>query len=41
MPLDTCLKHHFLLAMPGQAGDYFGKTITTKKAPWVSWSIAR
>jgi len=28
MALDTCLKHHFLLAMPGIAGDYFGNTIT-------------
>ncbi len=28
MALDTCLKHHFLLAMPGRAGEYFGNTIT-------------
>lgn len=28
MTLDTCLKHHFLLAMPGLAGEYFGNTIT-------------
>jgi len=28
MALDTCLKHHFLLAMPGLAGEYFGNTIT-------------
>ena len=28
MALDTCLKHHFLLAMPSQRGDYFGNTIT-------------
>jgi putative transcriptional regulator len=28
MALDTCLKHHFLLAMPGIAGDYFRNTIT-------------
>jgi len=24
----TCLKHHFLLAMPGLVSDYFGNTIT-------------
>jgi putative transcriptional regulator len=28
MSLETCLKHHFLLAMPGLAGDYFANTIT-------------
>jgi putative transcriptional regulator len=28
MTLDTCLKHHFLLAMPGLAGEYFGNTIS-------------
>jgi putative transcriptional regulator len=28
MALDTCLKHHFLLAMPALAGEYFGNTIT-------------
>jgi putative transcriptional regulator len=28
MALDICLKHHFLLAMPGLAGEYFGNTIT-------------
>ena len=28
MALDTCLKHHFLLAMPSQRGDYFSNTIT-------------
>jgi putative transcriptional regulator len=28
MALDTCLKHHFLLAMPGLTGEYFGNTIT-------------
>jgi len=26
--METCLKHHFLLAMPGLAGDYFANTIT-------------
>ena len=28
MPLDTCLKHQFLLAMPGLDGEYFANTIT-------------
>jgi putative transcriptional regulator len=28
MALDTCLKHHFLLAMPSQRADYFSNTIT-------------
>ena len=28
MAFETCLKHHFLLAMPGLAGDYFANTIT-------------
>lgn len=28
MALEICLKHHFLLAMPGLAGDYFANTIT-------------
>lgn len=28
MALDTCLKHHFLLAMPSQRSDYFSNTIT-------------
>lgn len=28
MTLDTCLKHHFLLAMPSQRADYFSNTIT-------------
>ncbi len=28
MSLDICLKHHFLLAMPGLVGEYFGNTIT-------------
>ena len=28
MALDTCLKHHFLLAMPRQESDYFSNTIT-------------
>ncbi|MEE4383190.1 MAG: YqgE/AlgH family protein [Pseudomonadales bacterium] len=26
--METCLRHHFLLAMPGLAGSYFGETIT-------------
>jgi len=28
MALETCLKHHFLLAMPGLVGDAFANTIT-------------
>jgi len=28
MPPDTSLKHQFLLAMPNQAGGYFGGTVT-------------
>ncbi len=28
MTLTTCLKHHFLLAMPGLTADYFGNSIT-------------
>lgn len=28
MTPETCLKHHFLLAMPGLAGEYFANTIT-------------
>jgi putative transcriptional regulator len=28
MSLTTCLKHHFLLAMPGLTADYFGNSIT-------------
>ncbi len=28
MAMDTCLKHQFLLAMPGLLGDFFGNTIT-------------
>jgi putative transcriptional regulator len=28
MTLENSLKHHFLLAMPGLAGEYFGNTIT-------------
>jgi putative transcriptional regulator len=28
MSIEPCLKHHFLLAMPGLAGDYFANTIT-------------
>jgi putative transcriptional regulator len=28
MALDTCLKHHFLLAMPSLASEYFANTIT-------------
>jgi putative transcriptional regulator len=28
MPDAICLKHHFLLAMPGLVSDYFGNTIT-------------
>lgn len=28
MALTTCLKHHFLLAMPGLTADYFGNSIT-------------
>ena len=28
MALETCLKHHFLLAMPGLTADYFGNSIT-------------
>jgi putative transcriptional regulator len=28
MALENSLKHHFLLAMPGLAGEYFGNTIT-------------
>jgi putative AlgH/UPF0301 family transcriptional regulator len=26
--MDTCLKHHFLLTMPGLTTDYFGNSIT-------------
>ncbi len=28
MAMDTCLKHQFLLAMPGLLGDFFANTIT-------------
>lgn len=28
MAIETCLKHQFLLAMPGLAGDFFANTIT-------------
>ena len=28
MPMSTCLKHQFLLAMPNQAEGYFGHTVT-------------
>ena len=28
MAIEQSLKHHFLLAMPGLAGEYFGNTIT-------------